>query len=736
MGLAVSAVARDPQARLPHLTAEYAGHGVFAQRYFKALAAQLAAPFVLVFDNYQDVPANAMLHAVLSEGIAALPQGFRTVVLSRTPPPIEHASLQTSRAFMLLGWDEMQLTAEEVEGIERLRKRSLRGDGSRWAAGLVLLLEQDSAGPSPQALPDSSPQLLFDHFAAEIFAGLDGQTQNVLLASAVLPKFTAAMLAELTDVSWAGRVLEALHRKNYFTVKHGQASGTYEYHPLFRDFLLRRARSALPPAQLQALRRKAAALAQADGQLETAANLLAACGDFAGIARQVMEHARGLIEQGRGKVVEGWLSSIPAEMRATNPWLCYWHGICRLPFNPAEARAHFEQAYTRFKEQRDFAGSCLAWCAIVDSFVFEWGNFKPLRRWLAEMQEQLDEQTASSAPELDAAIACGMFLGLMYAEPQHPHMRRWERCVREIVLQGLHPALYAKVGNHLLIYYTWWTGDLRSAGLLVDALRGRMRQPGVPPLLQITWDAMAAGFYWMSAANGDCIACVEHGLEVGRTTGVHTWDMLLLSQGVFGSLSADDLETARRYLDRMEMAQNMSRPMDRAMCYYFSAWYRFAQGNARGALPFAEKAVAMAEEAGATFPAAVLRNDLGRVLCYLGETARGAALIRRARVEGHAMNSSSLEYLTLLAEAEVALEAHDEAAGLQHLRRALAVGRAQQFRNHTWWSSKIMARLYAKALAHGIEEDYVAAVMRTRGLVPFPDPTPSRVAPERRAAPK
>jgi hypothetical protein len=82
------------------------------------------------------------------------------------------------------------------------------------------------------------------------------------------------------------------------------------------------------------------------------------------------------------------------------------------------------------------------------------------------------------------------------------------------------------------------------------------------------------------------------------------------------------------------------------------------------------------------------------------------------------MNARTIEYLTFVAEAEIALERNDEASCVEHLRHAFAVGNAQQFRNHTWWSSKIMSRLYAVALAHDIETEYVSAVMHKRGLQP------------------
>ena len=714
LGLAVRAARPQLRVVLPHLTAEYlAGVRAFARRYFQVLAAQVGAPFVLVFDNYQEVSPDAPLHAALLEGVSALPAGFRTVVLSRAAPPAQFDDVPHAR----LDWQAMQLTLDEVEGIQRLRKRARApgqagGDAARWAAGLVLMLEQEDAPRQAAGSPESNPQLLFDNYAGEIFTRADAATRRTLLASALFPKMTAPMLAELTGNPRAGELLDELHGKNYFTLKHG---ASYEYHPLFRDFLVRQAKQAFGATDLQALRRKAAALAEGDGQLEAAAELLRAGGDFAGMARLVLVHAQPLIEQGRGQLVEAWLAGLPAELRAAQPWLAFWHGFCRLPFSPEQARGHFEHAYERFKRAGDVGGACIAWCAIVDSFVYEWGNFKPLGSWLEEMQRSLKEQPPLP-PELEAQVACGMFLAYMYADPTHPDMVRWESRTREIILQGAFPRLQVKVGNSLLIYYTWWTGELDKAGELVNALRAHMEQPGVPPLMQITWNAMAAGFYWMTAANGECIACVEHALDMARVNGVHTWDRLLCSQGTFGTLSDGDRDGARRYLQQMELSASMSRPMDHAMYHYLSAWYRFAEGDAKGALDFARRAVEMAEEAGAAFPAAVMRNDLGRVLCRLGEKERGLALIRRSRVEGRQMRARTIEYLTFMAEAEAALRDGDEPGALEPLRRGLAVAREQGFVNQTWWCGDAMRELYELAAHHRIEEEFVAAVAAKRGL--------------------
>src|SRR5215813_7905535 len=61
---------------LPLLTAEYRqGLAVFTRRFFRELYSRLPAPFTLVFDNYQDVPADPQLHDVIAEAIAEIPEG-------------------------------------------------------------------------------------------------------------------------------------------------------------------------------------------------------------------------------------------------------------------------------------------------------------------------------------------------------------------------------------------------------------------------------------------------------------------------------------------------------------------------------------------------------------------------------------------------------------------------------------------------------------------------------------
>src|SRR5205085_7981674 len=139
-------------------------------------------------------------------------------------------------------------------------------------------------------------------------------TQEVLLQTAFLPRLTAAMADALTGRPDAGRVLARLHRQNGFTVEHTAASTVYEYHPLFRAFLLRRAYAVLTVERRADVQRRAAALLERDGQVEAAGALLRDAGDWLGLARLVESRAAALTAAGRRPLIDEWLAAIPADV--------------------------------------------------------------------------------------------------------------------------------------------------------------------------------------------------------------------------------------------------------------------------------------------------------------------------------------------------------------------------------------------------------------------------------------
>jgi LuxR family maltose regulon positive regulatory protein len=326
LGLAAADGNGKARAPLPLLTPEYhAGLTQFARSYFQALYARRPAPFAVVLDGFNDVPASSPLHELMREAVRELPRGAFLVCISRGDPPPALARLRANRALALIDWEALRLTPGETREIVALRHPGLsdaeleelyaRTEG--WAAGLVLLLEQSRRGGSLAAAPDlATRQVLFDYLAGEIFQKSDPRTQAFLLRTAYPAQMTAAIAEAVSGEPDAGRILSELHRDNYFaTLRQAGPEAVYQYHPMFREFLLARAAESMSKEQRRGLQRVCAAQMEAAGQIEDAFALYAESHEWQEMARVIAAHGAQMVAQGRGETLVRWVEDLPPEVQ-------------------------------------------------------------------------------------------------------------------------------------------------------------------------------------------------------------------------------------------------------------------------------------------------------------------------------------------------------------------------------------------------------------------------------------
>ncbi len=735
LGLAL--LRQSPRHTLPHLTPDrIAGLEAFARQYFQALYDSLGAAFTLVFDNYQEAPADARLHDVLALAAELLPRGAHLLVISRSEPPAVMARLRANRTLMVMGGDELRLAPDEARGIARLRHRSgelrqvlpkLQELTQGWAAGLVLLLEELRLGRTPLAAPRTgTPGAIFDYFAGEIFRRTDPDTQNVLLRSVFLPVMTVRTVHELTGERRAGRILNALNRNNYFTQRQDLPEPVFQYHPLFREFLRNEAQRRLPADDLRTLKRRAAVLLDAEGYGEEAIALLHDIGDWGRKTAVVQKLAPRLLAQGRGATLAQWIEDMPPEIVSESPWLGYWLGCARLTVNPVNARHHLEEAYGRFEATADLPGRLLAATAVIDSHVIDFGDFTPLDRWIAELERLVGEHPRLPTPEIETRVACRLFLAMVYRQPQHPDLPRWEERVWRIVLESDDAELRVFIGAHLLLYYASWTGQLRRGEIILDTLRPLFDQPGVSPLARITCGLIQSVYRWITGDSRRALDDARQALTLVRDSGIATWRVFLGVQVAMASLSLGDRDSAREALAEVAPLLNLNRYLDSAIYYHGAGWLALADGDRGGQLEKHRLGLELAERSGSPFFVAIELIESARAQRRHDDPV-SRALLERARAIARAMRSHSLEHMTAVVEAETALHDGDEAAALEAVRRAFAIARQHGAYNHTHWQPDTMARLCALALEHDVESDYVRELIQRRQLPPPADgPVPER----------
>lgn len=732
LGLAAREAAPRYRTPLPALTPEYLpGLKTFTRRYFERLYQRLKPPAVWVLDNYQEVPLRTPLHEVVRDGATLLPRGVRLIVISRAEPPPAFARLRTHAELTFLGWEALRLTLEEAQGIAALRQEDahrcssagieqLHAQTQGWAAGLVLLLDQarlDDVTIAP--VDETSQQVLFDYFAGELFERAAASTQAILLKTALLPKMTARMAEELTGDPETGRVLEELHRNNFFILRRAQTEAVYEYHPLFRDFLRARARDTFAPERLSALRRQAAGILAGAGQTEEAVVLYQAAGDWASLIPLLLSEAPQLLVQGRHQMLAQWLTALPPETSEQHAWLRYWWGMARLPFDPPEAREHFERAYALFEGVDDPAGLYLSLAGVVDSYTLVWHDFTPLDHWIAVLERLCARHPEPPSQAIEVRL-CSIMTALLFRQPQNPGLALLVERARTLMPSITDANQRLQLGGYLVNHYLWM-GDLITGAELIDLLEPLRRLPAIAPLTRAQWCCLRAHYHLLTGDHHAQLEDATTGLAIAAESGLHAFDYQLLAYGAYAGLHAGDLPRAEAFL--LEMRQAMVSPSPIALGHYqfLSALVALQRGDYAQALEHARSVLEAMRASGPLLQANCL-TLLAIAAFKCGRHTEAAAHLGAARGLGQMTGSRLIEYSGLLAEASIALERQDEVLGLERLRQMLRLSRARGGLNDCcWWGPADMARLYARALEAGIEVEYVQALIRRSGLTP-PDP--------------
>jgi len=730
LGMAAVEAGLKGRRPLPPLTPEYLpGLPVFARRFFEALCARMKPPFWIVFDDYQQVPSGSAVHEILENAVSILPPGIVAILVTRSTPPPSFARLLASREMEILKWSDLRLTHEEAGGIVRIwwKKKSpkdLIGKMHRitdgWAAGLVLMLSHGIPDPKEMAkIPERPPGSIIDYFGNEVFGRLDPEVQAFLMKSAFLPSMTAKSAAQLTGYEGAQRVLSLLSEQGYFTRMHARPEPVYEYHALFREFLLARAKAVFPAEEIARLRRAAAGLLAERGQVEEAVALLRECGDWGELCRVILSQAPALIAQGRFQTLGEWIRFFPQSMLEEVPWLRYWMGVSGMPFHPGESPAHFEHAFRKFRDQGDVPGVFLSWSGLIDSIVYGYGGKQELVTWIAVLNDLMGEYKEFPSKKIGERITCSMMKAISFSymgEPACTDEDLWVERTFSVARTSDDNGLRAEALNGLFFNLTG--RDFRKTEMVVEMYRGLTRQPGVPPLARLAALSFEAPHAIVGGAYDRCMNAVTEGLELSAATGVHLIDFQLTGQGALCALITGDISTAKNYLRKMETTLHSQVPNLAGLYHYLAAWNAMANGDLAKAVTHSDQCLKLSEEAVFHWNMHLAHLQKAFLFFASGSEENAVAHLDCARKALRPGKSDLGEFSCSLAEAYFLLRKGEEEAALTPLRAGLKVGRETGLGGVYMWYPGFLELVTAKALEAGIETEYVRELIRKNRLVP------------------
>lgn len=729
LGLATADPGKRKSVPLPHLTPEHhAGLPAFTRRYFQALYQRLGGSFAIVFDGYHEVPEQSAFHEVMRIALGEVPPGCSVVLISRSDPPASMARLRANRAMEVIGWRELRLTQEESNALVVQRGRQLAEDAlvelynrtQGWAAGLILMLEQPPAYDTLAATPDlANPGLVFDYLAGEIFQKSDARTRELLLATAYLPQMTASMAQQLTGSESAGALLAELYRNNYFVaLKQAQPHPVYQCHPLLREFLLARANETFGRERRDELQRASAELLEAEGQVADAVSLLRATGDWKRVVTLIERHGPRMSALGMGETLVHWVDALPKDMQERNPWTLYWKAVSRMHVSPRESRLLYEQAYELFCSQTapDSLGLLLTCSGAMDAILYEVDDFSLLDRWITVMERLLQEYPELLTPDLEARVASSLLASMSVRQPHHPDLANWvERGYRASLVHD-DPNLRMLVQWRVALSMMW-EGHFPRTWAVIEGMRKLAELREVSPFARATLKLAEATYFMLTNDREACLAAVRSGLEIERAEGVHVLSYQLLANGAGGALMAGDLDTAGSLLQQFSELKGTPARFDLCLFHVYSTWLALLRQDSVRAFQQQKLALTKAIEVGCPAYEVLCHIASAHVLYEGGEERKALAHFQQVYDIARPIRSHLIQFTGLINYAYVALErGRRPRSGLRALKLALENGKSRNYTSFLLWRPDMLARLCSHALEAGIEREFVAAIIRGRGL--------------------
>jgi ATP/maltotriose-dependent transcriptional regulator MalT len=307
-------------SRLPQLSAQ---PGVQPADLARALLHELSEAgdeyFALVIDDFHVVDDVPAITGFFDEVLAGLPEQAHLIIAGRTRPNLRLMRLIAQQQVAGLSEEHLRFTADEVQSLLALRQldqlapgaaSQLFHDSEGWITGILLsthLMQQTlpaelMGGHHPAAM-------LFDYMAEEVLDQQAGGLRQFLLEAAVLPEMEPAVVDAVLGRADSAALLVLAEQKRLFVSVIGEENRAYQFHHLFRDFLLARLGAEDRP-RLRQVQASAARWFAANGMPAAAVTYFLQAGELAEAATLTEAHARDMLTSGRAATLLHWAEQL------------------------------------------------------------------------------------------------------------------------------------------------------------------------------------------------------------------------------------------------------------------------------------------------------------------------------------------------------------------------------------------------------------------------------------------
>lgn len=277
----------------------------------------------LFLDDFELIHEPSVI-ALVRELIEHLPRNGQLVIGSRSLPDLGLGRLRTRGQLVELDAEMLRFTTTEAAEFFKLRGTELSLDAlgsvhektEGWVAALWLLslaMHKHGAPGDVVAKLSASDRNVADYLTDEVLAQQENDVRDFLLRTSVLHHLSAPACQALLPAMDCAVMLRRLEDSNVFLIPVKGAPDLYRYHSLFAEFL-RKLLATERPNDVARLHLAASGWYESEGRPVPAIDHAIEGGDHPHALSLLQQHAHGLLEQGRMRLLDRWFSTISPEL--------------------------------------------------------------------------------------------------------------------------------------------------------------------------------------------------------------------------------------------------------------------------------------------------------------------------------------------------------------------------------------------------------------------------------------
>jgi LuxR family transcriptional regulator, maltose regulon positive regulatory protein len=286
--------------------------------------AEIDEEVYLFVDDYHWI-TNSEIHSAVSLLLRYAPPQFHLVLTSRVEPALPLTQLRARNQLLEIDATGLRFELEETRQFferENLGKLSLQdvrilnAKTGGWAAVLriiasTLLHEGENLGQYVRGL--AAAQRPVGDYLAEMVNGLPEEMVEFMLRSAILDRISTPLAQAVTRIESSQDMLDSMEARQLLVAPLDEEGQWYRYHPLLRDYLMRRLEAELAD-QIPWLHRRASRWYASHELWTNAVHHAIAAGDTDQAIKWIENCAMALVKKGDLLTLMSWQRLFPKEL--------------------------------------------------------------------------------------------------------------------------------------------------------------------------------------------------------------------------------------------------------------------------------------------------------------------------------------------------------------------------------------------------------------------------------------